>query len=390
VLLIVLLGTLIATIVGIISGLIPGLHINNIIYLISSANISLEIKAIVFILSSVVFCFISIIPATIFSIPNTDNFVSTMPAQKLFLRGKGFYAIYLYCTGAINAIIFGLPLIALFLVLLKYLPTAINLLTPFVLLIGLACLFFQTKNYFGYLIIIFSGLVGYFSLQFAFVENPLLVIVSGLFGASNILFAMQNKIKLPKQSLYIEKIDLITKIKVGVISPCLSIFVSLFPGLGNGFATYFGTKLAQIKEEGYILMNGAINVLVMILSFFCVYFIGKTRTASAVFFENFTKNTFVFSFGWILFFCLIGVVLGYFLTIYLSKKILVLAQNFNYKIINILILAFLHLIVLLFSNFLGLVVFWVCTLIGYLCIRTENPRLLMISCIIVPVLIYFV
>jgi len=146
VLLIVLLGTLIATIVGIISGLIPGLHINNIIYLISSANISLEIKAIVFILSSVVFCFISIIPATIFSIPNTDNFVSTMPAQKLFLRGKGFYAIYLYCTGAINAIIFGLPLIALFLVLLKYLPTAINLLTPFVLLIGLACLFFQTKT----------------------------------------------------------------------------------------------------------------------------------------------------------------------------------------------------------------------------------------------------
>jgi len=389
VILTVLVGTLVGTIIGIISGLIPGLHINNIIYLISNIQFNLEIKAIIFILSSIIFSFLSFIPATLFSIPNTENFVGLMPAQRLVLKGKAYYAIYLYITGAINAIIFGLPLIIMFLFLLKYLTSAIQILTPIILIIGLIILFFNTKNYFGYFIIIFSGLIGYFSLQFANVENPLLVIISGLFGVSNIIFLLQNKLNIPRQTSHIENIDFATKLKVGIVAPCLSIFVTLFPGLGNGFATYFGTKLSQLKDEGYILLNGAINVLVMILSFFSVLIIGKSRTASAVFFEQYTQNTFVFSLPWIIFFCLIGVVLGYFLTLYSSKLFIAYIHKINYKYLNIFILIFLQIIVILFSNILGIIVFWLSALIGYLCLRTENPRILLMSCIIVPVLIYF-
>lgn len=388
--LIVLIGTLIALFIGILSGLIPGLHINNVIYLISNINISLEIKAIIFIISSIIFCFLSFIPSTLFSIPNTDNFVATMPSQKLVLKGRAYFAIKLYLNGAINGIIFGLPLIILFLFLLQYLTKTIEILTPIILILGLIILIFNTKNYFGYLIILFSGLIGYFSMSFAFVENPLLVIISGLFGISNILFAIQNKINIPKQTFETEDIHIKDKIKIGIIGPCLSIFVTLFPGLGNGFATYFGTKISNLKDNGYILLNGAINLIVMLLSFFTILFIGKARTASAVFFEQYTSNTFVFNFWWVLLFCLIGIAAGYLLTRIFAKLIIKNSAKFNYKKINILILLFLHTIVLLFSNFLGLIIFWICSLIGYLCLKTNNPRILMMACIILPILLYFI
>lgn len=391
--LIIILGTFISILVGIISGLIPGLHINNLIYVfanISNNTISLEIKAIVFIISSIIFSFLSIIPATIFSIPNTENFVSVMPCQKLFSEGKGYYAIYLYVIGAINAIIFGLPLFILFTIFAKYLPTVIDFLTPIILIIGLIILMFNSKNYFGYFIILFSALIGYFALSYSSIENPLIVLISGLFGLSTIIFAMQNKLIIPKQQLTTKNIDLKTKIKVGIIAPTLSIFVSLFPGLGNGFATYLGNKVLQLKDEYYILLNGAINVSVMIFSFLMILYLEKARTASAVFLEQFAKDTFVFSLSWIIIFSLIGIILGYFSILLLAKIFIKNAHKINYKILHIIIIVFLHIIVLLFSNLLGLIVFWLSSLIGYLCIRSENPRILMLSCIIFPVLLYFI
>jgi len=388
--LIVVLGTFVGTLIGILSGLIPGLHINNVIYIVNNINFSLEIKAIIFILSSIIFCFLSIIPSTIFSIPNTDNFVSTLPSQKLVLHGKAYFAIRLYLLGAINGIIFGLPLIILFLLLLNYLTQTITILTPIILILGLLILFFNIKNYFGISIILFSASIGVFALNFASVENPLLVIISGLFGFSNILFALQNKIKIPNQNFICEDINLFDKIKIGVIGPCLSIFVTLFPGLGNGFATYFGSKLAKLSDYGYILLNGAINVLVMILSFFTILVAGKGRTASSVFFEEYTKNTFIYSIPWIIFFSLLGIAIGYFLTDLFAKIIIRNSNKINHKKLNIGLLIFLQILIILFSNFLGLIVFWMCSLIGYICIKTNNPRILMMSCIILPVLIYFI
>lgn len=386
--LIILLGTLISIIIGIISGLIPSLHINNVIYLINAISFSPEIKAMIFILSSIIFSFLAFIPATLLSIPNTDNFVSILPSQRLTLKGKAYFAIYLYLTGIINAIIFGLPLIILFILIMNYLILPIKLLTPFVLILALIILFFQIKNYLGILIILFSALLGFFSLSYSSIENPLLIIISGLFAMSNLIFVLQTKITHINQTFEIEKIEFFTKIKIGIIAPCLSIFVTLFPGLGNGFATYFGTKIGKFEDYGYIMLNGAINILVMILSFFSILIIDKSRTASGIFLEYY-KNTFVFSFQWIIFFCLIGIVLGYFLTLIFAKLFIKNMHKINYKKLTIILILFLHAIIILFSNIFGLLVFWLATLIGYLCIKTENPRILLMACILFPVLLYF-
>lgn len=386
----ILFSTILGLVFAIFTGIIPGLHINSISYILTTLPFAKEIIAGALIISAIVSSFLSFIPSTIFGIPDTDNFVSTLPSQRLMLNGRGYYAIYLATIGAINGLIFGLPLFILFVIILPFLESTINILTPLILLIGLIILLSTVKNKYGFFIILFAGSVGFFATSFVFVKEPLLVVVSGLFGLSNIFVALQSTAKIPKQYFTIDKIDLFDKIKIGVISPCLAIFVSIFPGIGNGFASYVGTKLSNLKEEGYILMNGAINVLVILLSFFVVFYLGKGRTASAVFFGEFAKSTSLFSLTNIILFSAIGIVIGYFLTLWLAKKVLIFAEKLNAKIINYCLILFLHLLVLVFSNFLGLIVFWVSGLIGYVCIKTNNPRILMIACIIVPVLIYFI
>ncbi len=386
----IFLGTILGILFAIFIGIIPGLHINSVSYILTTLPISKEIIAGALIISAIVSSFLSFIPSTIFGVPDTDNFVATLPAQRLMLNGRGYYAIYLATIGAINGLIFGLPLFILFVILLPFLESTINILTPIILTTGLIILFFTAKNKFGFFVILFAGSVGFFATNFAFVKEPLLVIVSGLFGLSNIFVALQNENKIPKQYFAIDKINLFDKIKIGVVAPCLAIFVSIFPGIGNGFASYIGTKFSQLKEEGYILMNGAINVLVILLSFFVIFYLGRGRTASSIFFEEFAKNTSLFSLTNIILLSAIGIVVGYFLTLWLAKKILTIAERLNIKVMNYFLILFLHFLVLIFSNFLGLIVFWVSGLTGYICIKTNNPRMLMIACIIIPVLIYFI
>ena len=129
-LLIIIIGSILGILFGIISGLIPGLHINSIIYLISQIPFSNEINSLIIIISSIIFCFLSILPSIILSLPNTDNFVSILPAQKMYLNGKGFEAVLLYLQGAKYSLLYGLPILILFLILLPYLTIILKLITP--------------------------------------------------------------------------------------------------------------------------------------------------------------------------------------------------------------------------------------------------------------------
>lgn len=389
-LLTIIIGSILGIFFGIISGLIPGLHINSIIYLITKLPINIEINSIIIIISSIIFCFLSILPSIILSLPNNDNFISILPAQKMYLRGKGFEAILLYLNGAKYSLLYGLPLLTLFLILLPHLSKILKIITPIILIISLIFLFLNTKNFLGYLIIIFAGLIGYLSMNYFILENPLLPLISGLFGISSLIFILKENITHIKQKISFPNISRNTKIKIGVLASSLSIIVSLFPGLGNGFATYFGSKISKLKDEEYILLNGGISTLVMILSFFVVYTLGKSRTASAVFFKNLAKNSFVYNYFIIVAIIIFSIFLGYYLTIFLSKRILLKTKKINNQKISYFLIVFLHILVLIFSGYLGLIVFWISGLIGYLCILSKNPRILMLTCIIIPVLIYFI
>lgn len=384
-----LIGIIIGIVLGIISGLIPGLHINNFLYLLTSFNFDSNFNAILIILMSIIFSFLSIIPTTIFFVPNNENFVSSMATQKLYFKGKGYYAIILYLNGAIYSIFFGLPLFLLFIFILNYIPKLITYITPIILILTLFFLILSKKNYFGYFIIIFSAIIGYIAFNKS-INNSIFPLITGLFGMSNILYYFNEKYEKINQKIITYKINLKTKFRIGILASILSIIASLFPGIGNGLATYFGAKTLKLDDEEYIMLNGGITTLVMILSFIVVYYTNKSRTASAVFFKNYLSYSTNYNLFFIIFFIILGIILSYFITKTFAKLSIKYLTNLNLKYVYSFLIILFHVLIFIFSGFLGLIIFWVSAIIGFLCINTNNPRILMLSSIIFPVLIYFI
>jgi|GEM_PF-6348591 len=369
------------------SGLIPSLHINNILPVLSSQTLTSGVAIVV---GSVLFTFSSVISSFLFFIPSESNFVSLMPSQRLYYQGKAYYAIYLACTGALYAVVFGLPFIILFVLTLQFIKPILVFLTPFVLIFTLIFLLFSVKNILGIFAIGFSSLLGWLVLQSSLdVANPLFVLITGLFGLSAIYFAVISGHKTVKQTFRIYKPEFLKLFYISLIANILSIFVTLFPGIGSGIATYFGVKTSQLEKEDYIMLNGAINILVIILSLFAAAEIGSTRTGSAYWFKAVAENTILQNKLILVFLISVSIGIGFILTLFLAKKIILILEKINQKKICIFALCFLCLSVLLFSNILGFFVFLLSGLIGVFTIKTNNPRILMLSVIIFPVLIWF-
>jgi TctA family transporter len=350
------LGILLAIFFGLI-GAIPSIHINNILPIVNSFIYDFDILSIVIISGSIIFSFITFIPSALFFVPSESSFVSVMPMQKLHNEGKAYFAIYLASIGGLYGFIFSFPLIILFIFVLSYLEPIISILTPIILILTLILLIANVKNYFGYFVILFSGALGYLTLQSSLnVKNPLFVMITGLFGLSAIYSALISNSKNTKQYLKTWPISNLKKIHISIIASILSIFVTLFPGIGSGIATYFGVKTNKFDEEDYIMLNGAINTLVIILSFFSAIYLQKTRTGSAVYFLD-IANTTIFSNPIILMFLIIfSVAIGFIITLYSAKRIIILTEKSNQKNLCLFAIIFILISILLFSNIWGFII----------------------------------
>lgn len=385
-----IIGFICAIFIGLI-GAIPSTHINNILPLILTTIRDPIISTIIIISSSIVFCFTSFIPNALFFVPIESNFISLMPSQRFYNNGNSYFAIYLASVGALYGFVFGLPILILFIFVLQYLQYVINFLTPLILISTLFLLIISVKNILGYFTIFFSGTLGIIVLNSNInIINPLFVIIAGLFGLSTIYISFESKTNNVKQNVLLFPVEKIKLFYIGIIGTILSIFVTLFPGLGSGIATYFGVKTIKLDDEGYILLNGAINLLVVVMSFFAAIYLGKGRTGSSVYFLDIAKTTDFFSPFVLFFIVVLSIGIGFTLTLFISKIIIEKTQNINTKKLSYFAVFFLLASVILFSNIAGVIAFLTGTLIGILTIKSNNPRILMLSSIIIPVLINFI
>jgi len=384
-----LIGFILAFAVGLL-GIFPSVHINNLLPLLLIFVKDPLISSVAIVSGSIIFCFTSYIANALFFVPSDSNFVSLMPMQRLYNEGKAYYAIYLSAIGSLYGFILGLPLILLFIFCLPFLKPIITFLTPIVLIATLLLLALSVKNVFGYLTIIFSSLLGLVVMFFPInIKNPLFVLIIGLFGISSIYIAIITKTQSIKQHLDLFPISTLKKIHIAIISSVLSIFVTLFPGLGSGVATYFGVKTNQLDDDGYIMLNGAINTLVIALSFFAAIYLEKTRTGSSFYFLNAAEYTALFDPVFLFAIILISISVGFFLTMFFAKHLIDLTNKINQKTICLFALVLVIVCIILFSNLFGLIVAIIGTAIGIFTILSNNPRILMLSCIIFPVLLWF-
>jgi len=273
--------------------------------------------------------------------------------------------------------------------LTDFCPTLSNL----VILASIFLIYFEKKSKIWALIIfLLAGFLGIASFNLP-TPQPLLPLFTGLFGISSLITSLTKKQEIPKQ-----KIRKIRKIKIKLKSFYQSLFAALLasplvaflPGLGSGQAAVIGSEVTgDLNQKEFLVLLGAINTIVMGLSFLTLYAVGKARTGTAVAISQITQlslSNLVYILGTIV---LAGTA-AFFITIYLTKVFALHIHKLNYQYLSSTIIAILIILTTYFSGIYGLLILAVSSVLGLTCILLGIRRTHLMGALMIPVIFFYI
>lgn len=395
----IFLALLLGILAGTITGISPGIHINLVgsMLLSLSASVFLGINPIIFVTfivsMSVAHTFIDFIPSIYLGAPQDGTELSVLPGHELLREGKAHEAVLITLLGSLA----GIFLISILSPLLIFTIPKINfLIKPIIsfLLISISIFLItrgENKKFSALVVFILTGILGVISMNVE-LKEPLLPLLTGLFGASSIVISIKQKTKIPEQEIIsVKEIEISKKelIAPGIFSVFFSSVFGFLPAIGSGQIAVFSSAIKKINQKQFLFSLGLINPFMMILSFLAIYTIKKGRTGSAVFIGEILGNISLNQIILILIVSLISGICAFAIGIKISK---ILARNINkinYSKISVGVLLFIFIVVTIFSGFLGTFIFIISTATGIYCIQSGVRRIQMMGCLLVPTIILY-
>ena len=242
------------------------------------------------------------------------------------------------------------------------------------------------------MIFILAGFLGIASLNLN-LKEPLLPLLTGLFGVSNLLISLHQKTKIPKQ-----KIMPLTQIRLKKKSVARASFASIIaapftaflPGLGASQAALIGQQVTDIQDQReFLFLLGAINTIVMGLSFIALYSIQKTRTGAAVAISKLIPELSFSNLFYILITIVLSGIVAAFITVFLAKLVAKKIHKFNYSKLSLIILVVLLIITIMFTGFLGLLIFITSTALGIATIQLGIKRMHLMGSLLIPTILFY-
>lgn len=394
------IALLLGLLAGTFTGLSPGIHINLIAALLtSSLTLSQTIPAIalvVFIVSmSITHTFIDFIPSIFLGAPEEDSFLSILPGHQLLQKGEGHEAVLLTLYGSLLSLLIILIFIPIFIYLLPKISLLITPILPFILIFASLYLIFREEEFLISLVVfLLAGFLGFLTLNLP-INQPLLPLLTGLFGTSALLVSIKSKTSLPPQKitpLFSLKISKLSLLKSFLSAALIAPFSSFLPGMGSGHAAVLASELSEKTHsdpKNFLFLVGSINTIIMALSFITIYSIEKARTGSAVavkeILETITKTDLAIIIATIFASGLLAFALG----IKISKLIALNINKLNYKYLSISVLFILLLVNILFSGILGLIVLTTATSLGVFTILSKARRINLMGALLIPTILFY-
>ncbi len=381
---------------GVITGLTPGVHINLIAALISTNLTNLldhttKLNLVVLIVSmSITHIFLDIIPSIFLGIPSEDSAVIILPAHKLILEGKAHEAIILTLLGTISSTILILSLVPTLIFIIPKIYLFIKNYIIFVLIIAATFLITKEKNRFDVLIVfLLSGVLGVVVLNLPNIKEPLLPLLSGLFGLSSLILSIKNNTKIPEQKIEKIKIEF-KKLKFVILGTISGLISAFLPGLGSSQTSVLSTSfLNKIDKKDYLILNSSINAVNIIGSFITLYSINKSRSGVAATISKILGKLKLLDLLLIISIIMIVTFIATLLTIFFSKIFSKIINKVNYKKLCFFIITSNIILVLFVSKYVGLMVLVTSTSLGiYAQLKEVNKNQLM-GCLLLPVILYF-
>lgn len=387
--------------IGTLTGLTPGIHINLIAAALLALSSSLllifpPLALVIFIISmTLTHVFIDFIPSIFLGAPDEDTVLAILPGHELLLNGNGYEAVLLSILGALIGIMLFLPFLPLFIYLLPIIYPYIQNIIPIILILVLIFMIYTEKQKFlSVLIIILAGFLGIASLNLN-INDALLPLLTGLFGSSSLITSITKKQNLPYQKILPLK-QIIKKIKSSSITKSItssliaSPLCSFLPTLGSSQASTIGSYIiGDLDEKEFLILIGIVNTLVMSLSFITLYSINKIRTGSAAAVSELIPKLSSIDLFYIIITIFLTSFIAFFLSVQIAKIFSKTITKINYSKLSIIILAFLSIIVFIFSGFTGILIYITSTSLGIFCIITGVRRTTLMACLIVPTILIY-
>ncbi len=372
---------LFALFLGLLAGLVPGLHSNTLVSVMLSLDIDSPDLPFAIIAMYAVYSIISYIPSIFLGIPDATVVLSVLPGHRMAMKGKGLDALTVMVVSSIFAI---LACIALFPVSQFLYPIVFPAIQPYlfhILILASAILILRGRNpAYSLIIFIMAGIIGKqaFSLHLA---DPFLPLFSGMFAMAAI-FTHSNA-QLPRQVLP-RKIDL-SLLKFALLGVFLGWTADLLPGISSpAQVAAFASILVPFSGVAYLATISSISVSESIFAFSTASTIDKARIGAIA--EASTLTSIADNVAPFLSFFIIGTVFACAL-IYIFRSRIGEISKINFSILNTMIAVYLISIVFLIDSFAGLMLFAVSSGVGYLCIRMNVERTILMGAIIVPTIL---
>ncbi len=391
-----MLAVVAGCIIGTVTGLVPGLHVNTVAVLaVSILRENAGFETVILIASAgIVHTFLDFIPSICLGAPSDESFLSVLPGQRFFLKGKGHYAVSLTVWGGLAAGTMAIAFAPLFIKFVQANVTTINSILPFVLLSVIALMVFDEKGFkrkgIALTVVVFSAVLGVVVLrETSIVKNPLLPLVSGFFGAAPLLHTIKSKPIARKQVTEFVKTRFALVSKNSAIGLAGAAFVSLFPGIGPSQAALtIKTTAGKIKANEYLVVLGGINTANMLFSIAALYAIGTTRTGIAAAIKQVIELDSV-HLPSLAGASLAAIAFGAIATIIISKKFINVISGIEYARINETVLVILTASVFMLSNFPGMIAFASATAIGFAAISLKVKRSNCMAFLMVPAILQY-
>jgi len=398
-----LLEIIIAIVLGCLMGVITGLEkviLTNLVALVlfSISPVLLGYTNVIAVASfiiamSITHTFTDFISATYLGAPSDDTAMVVMPAHRLLLEGKGHEAIRLATIGSLLCLILTIIISPL---LIFAVPIIFSSLKAYVGWILLAVIIFMIlreethdKKFWAFAVVMLSGILGLAVFNTPNLKDPLLPMLSGLFGVSVLLLSLSQKVVLPLQKttemIKVKAKDMVKSLTSGVLSGSL---VSIFPGLGPAQAAVIsGQFVKRTDTYSYLILVGGINTVSMILSLVTLFTIEKARNGSIIVVQQLMPNI---DLNVLILFFAVALAAGgiaTFLTMYVSRIFSKIMNKVNYSALSIAIIVFVSLMVFYFSGIIGLLILVTATSIGIIPNIVDVSRSSSMACLIVPIIL---
>lgn len=419
----IIIFSLAGTLLGVMTGLIPGLHVNNVAIILLSLSpvavvllrtfLGLDIPTVLLMVSasivatSMAHTFLDFIPSTFLGAPEPETALSVLPAHGMLMEGRGYRAVFLSAAGSFGAVMVGCLLLIPYRMLVNEPVNGYMLLKEVMVwvLIGVVVLMISTEStelpyiigrgpsgritlskgrfsrsigvLAAFSLFLLSGLLGLVGLSlqvsspFSLPSTVLFPLLSGLFGTSTLLESLRGGAEVPTQR--IEKCELnLKEAGPSVISGGIAgSVVGFLPGMSGGVATVIAMLFRKDpKPASIILTLSAINTANSFFVLSALFLILRPRSGAAIVVdelidkEAWTSVLPPHDLALLLSSALIASMLGFFLTLFLGKKLANLLPRVPYDKLVIGIISFIVLMVFAFTGPLGVVALVVSTAIG--------------------------